>query len=258
MNDRTAPLPWKTVWVIGASSGIGEEFARLLDGHGVRIAVSARSAGKLREMQAASKALAAHPLDVTDAEAVARTADAIEAQDGPIDLAVLSAGTWRPVQIPDGLTPEPFRASMDVNFMGVVNVMAALVPRMMARGQGHIAVVASVIGYRGLPQAAAYGPTKAALINLVESIRPELERAGVRISLINPGFVDTPLTDGNKFPMPFLMPASAAAQRMLGGLVSEQYEILFPRRFAYGMKLLRLLPNSVFFWVVRTFILKKR
>lgn len=250
-------LPWNTVWILGASTGIGRELALLLDGRIGTVAVSARSADKLTELASTAKSVASFPLDVTDEAAVRRTAATIEAQHGPIDLAVLNAGVWSIPELP-AIDPEEFRRSMSVNYMGAVNALAALLPAMFARGKGHIAVVSSIAGYRGLPKAAAYGPAKAALINLVESIRPELERAGVRISLVNPGFVDTPLTSTNDFPMPFLMPARDAAQRMLDGLVKGKYEILFPRRFAYALKLLRLLPNAAFFWIVRTFILRKR
>jgi short-subunit dehydrogenase len=250
-------LPWTTVWITGASTGIGRELALQLDGRVAHVAISARSADKLREVESAATSIKSFPLDVTDEAAVKRTKAAIEAQCGPVDLAVLNAGTWNIPELPV-IDPEDFRSSMAVNYMGVVNVLAALLPGMFARGEGHIAVVSSIAGYRGLPKAAAYGPTKAALINLVESIRPELERAGVTITLVSPGFVDTPLTENNDFPMPFLMPAPDAARRMLDGLVKGKYEILFPRRLAYGLKLLRLLPNAAFFWVVRNFILKKR
>jgi len=140
--------------------------------------------------------------------------------------------------------------------MGVVNVLAKIVPDMIRRESGQIAIVSSVAGYRGLPQAAAYGPTKAALINLAESLHPELAEKGVTLSIINPGFVDTPMTAVNDFPMPFLMPVDEAAQRLLRGLERKSYEITFPRRFTWMLKALRLLPNAVFFWVVRTFILR--
>jgi short-subunit dehydrogenase len=255
VDDRA--LPWTTVWITGASTGIGRELALQLDGRVVHVAISARSVDKLQELEAAATSIKSFPLDVTDEAAVKRTAAAIEAQCGAIDLAVLNAGTWNIPKLPV-IDPGDFRSSMAVNYMGVVNTLAALLPGMFARGKGHIAVVSSIAGYRGLPKAAAYGPTKAALINLVESIRPELERAGVTITLVNPGFVDTPLTENNDFPMPFLMPAPDAVRRMLDGLVKRKYEILFPRRLAYGLKLLRLLPNAAFFWIVRSFILKKR
>jgi short-subunit dehydrogenase len=250
-------LPWTTVWITGASTGIGRELALQLDGRVAHVAISARSVDKLQELEAAATSIKSFPLDVTDEAAVKRTAAAIEAQCGAIDLAVLNAGTWNIPKLPV-IDPGDFRSSMAVNYMGVVNTLAALLPGMFARGKGHIAVVSSIAGYRGLPKAAAYGPTKAALINLVESLRPELERAGVTISLVNPGFIDTPLTENNDFPMPFLMPAPDAVRRMLDGLVKRKYEILFPRRLAYGLKLLRLLPNAAFFWIVRSFILKKR
>jgi short-subunit dehydrogenase len=251
------PLPWKTVWITGASSGLGLEFALLLDGRVGHIAGSARSEGKLAEIERNSNSIRAFPLDVTGEEAVRTCVASIEEKCGPIDLAVLNAGTWNIAKLA-AFDPADFRTSMDVNFIGTVNCLAALLPSMLARQSGHIAIVASVAGYRGLPKAAAYGPTKAALINLAESIRLELEANGIKISLINPGFVDTPMTEGNTFPMPFLMPAPEAARRMLDGLVAGKYEILFPRRLAYGMKLLRLMPNALFFWIVRNFIFRKK
>jgi short-subunit dehydrogenase len=250
-------LPWRTVWITGGSSGIGEEFARLIDGRVDYVAISARSAAKLSEIARASASIKAFPIDVTDENAVNATAAAVEAACGPIDLAVLNAGTWNVVKI-DAFDPAEFRTSMEVNYQGVVNGIAAVLPGMIERGSGHIAVVSSIAGYRGLPKAAAYGPTKAALINLVESLRPELEARGVKISLVSPGFVDTPLTAKNSFPMPFLMPVDKAAERMLQGLLDGRYEVIFPRRLAYALKFLRVLPNVAFFWIVRNFIFRKK
>ena len=249
------PLRWRTVWIIGASSGLGLELAKLLDGQVPTIAVSARSENSLKALQAESRSVETYPLDVTNEEAVGRCAREIEAAHGPIDLAVLSAGTWKIVSPPD-LDVNAFKKSMEVNFMGVVNVLAHVLPGMVSRNEGQIAIVASVAGYRGLPKASAYGPTKAALINLAESLRPQLSLQGVTLSIVNPGFVDTPMTASNEFPMPFLMPADAAARRLLNGLENEDYEIVFPRRLAWGMKALRLMPNALFFWIVRTFMLK--
>lgn len=254
MGDQPA-LPWRTTWIIGASSGLGAALAKLLDGRVGTVAVSARSADSLTALQASTQTLAAYPLDVTDEDAVARCYRDIEKSHGPIDLVVLSAGTWEVVSPPD-LDPSAFKKSMDVNFMGVVNVLAKIVPDMMRRESGQIAIVSSVAGYRGLPKAAAYGSTKAALINLAESLYPELAEKGVTLSIVNPGFVDTPMTAVNDFPMPFLMPVDAAAQRLLRGLERKNYEITFPRRFTWMLKALRLLPNAVFFWVVRTFMLR--
>ncbi|MEM9590193.1 MAG: SDR family NAD(P)-dependent oxidoreductase [Pseudomonadota bacterium] len=169
-------------------------------------------------------------------------------------LFVLFCG-YREVVTPPDLDPKAFRKSMEVNFMGVVNVLAQVVPDMMKRGSGQIAIVSSVAGYRGLPKAAAYGATKAALINLAESLYPELEEKGVTLSIVNPGFVETPMTSVNDFPMPFIMPVDAAAERLLQGLERKRYEITFPRRFTWIMKIVRILPNAIYFWIVRRFIL---
>ena len=153
---------------------------------------------------------------------------------------------------------DAIRSGVEVNYMGVVNALAALVPRMRERGQGHIAIVASVAGYRGLPRATAYGPTKAALINLAETLKSELEPFGITVSVVNPGFVDTPMTSDNPFPMPGIMPADKAAQALLAGLEKRRFEIIFPRGFVYAVKLLRILPYRLFFWYVsRTMIDKK-
>ena len=171
------------------------------------------------------------------------------------DSVVISSGTWDVVTPPD-LDPHVFKKAMEVNFMGVINVLAKVVPDMMKRGKGQIAIISSVAGYRGLPKAAAYGSTKAALINLAESLHPELAESGVTLSIVNPGFVDTPMTAVNEFPMPFLMPVDQAAERLLKGLERKHYEITFPRRFTWIMKLLRLLPNVVYLWLVRRFVLR--
>ena len=250
-----ASLPWRTAWIVGASSGIGCELAKLLDGRVPAVAGSARSEESLKALQVASQTITAYPLDITNEKALARCMHDIETAHGPIDLVVLSAGAWDIVSPPD-LDVKAFRRSMEVNFMGVVYALAHLLPGMAARKAGQIAIVASVAGYRGLPKAAAYGPTKAALINLTEALHPELAAQGITLSIINPGFVDTPMTATNDFPMPFLMPADEAARRLLAGLENKNYEIVFPRRMAWGMKALRLMPNALFFWVVRNFMLK--
>ncbi len=248
---------WKTVWITGASSGVGRELACLLNGRVEHIAASARSADKLATLEGECPTVRALPLDVTDADAVTVTVAKIEAELGPIDLAVLSAGVWTMMSAED-MDLEALRAGVEVNYLGVVNAVHALLPSMLERGRGHIAIVASVAGYRGLPKSIAYGPTKAALINLAETLREELEPSGITISLVNPGFVDTPMTQENPFPMPAIISVSEAARSLLAGLEKGKYEIVFPLGFGLAMKVLRLLPNVVFFWFVRTFITKKR
>ena len=135
--------------------------------------------------------------------------------------------------------------------MGAINCLAPLLERMRARGRGRIAVVASVAGYGGLPTAAAYGATKAALINMIESLKPDCDRLGIKLQLVNPGFVKTPLTDKNDFPMPFLLPVEKAVDAFVAGLASDRFEITFPRRFALLLKLLNALPYGVYFKLIR-------
>ncbi len=248
----TGRFPWSVVWITGASTGIGRDIALQLAAAGVTVAASARSAEKLKSL---GNGIHAYPLDVTDSEACARAIEKIEADLGPIDLAVFGAGTYTPVTLAN-LEPPLFAEMVKTNYMGVVNVLAPLAPRMVARGKGHLSWIASVAGFIGLPKAAAYGPTKAALINLAESIRPELARAGVSVSVINPGFVETPMTAGNDFEMPFLMKPDEAARRTLEGLSRGRFEISYPSRFAYILKFARLLPYPVFFKLIDKFILK--
>ncbi len=251
-----AHIAWKTAWITGASSGIGLELARLLDGKVTHLAVSARSQDKLSKLAAQCKNVVSYPLDVTDADAVVDSVGDIEAAAGPIDLAVLNAGVWQLMDVAE-LDLKAIRTGIEVNYMGVVHAINALLPGMLARGAGQIAIVASVAGYRGLPRSAAYGPTKAALINLAETLRTELEPRGITVSVVNPGFVDTPMTRDNPFPMPNIISAKDAAQSLLAGLERRKYEIIFPRAFVFAMKLLRLLPNAMYFWVARTFLLKR-
>ena len=246
------PLPWKTAWITGASTGIGREIALQLAAAGVKVAASARSPEKLAAL---GPNILAIPLDVTDAAACRAAAAEVESRLGPIDLAVLGAGTYTPVAL-DDLDPARFAHMMDTNYMGVVNCVAALAPGMMARGAGHLSWIASVAGYVGLPKAAAYGPTKAALINLAESLEPEMSVKGVSVSVINPGFVETPLTAQNDFPMPFLMKADDAARRTIQGLAAGRFEVAYPRRFVAILKALRLLPYPLFFRLIRRAVLK--
>lgn len=243
----------RIAWITGAGKGIGRALALRLVHEGWTIAASARTASDLEDLAArVVPACAVHPfvLDVTDPVATEAVVGDIEVALGPIDLVVLNAGTY----VPTGVTPfnaAAFRTQFDVNVMGVVHGLAAIVPILVARRRGHIAVMSSVAGYRGLPAAAGYGATKAALINLCESLKTELEPHGVAVSVICPGFVKTPLTDKNDFPMPFLIEADEAAQYITRGLAARKFEIAFPPLFALLMKTLRFLPDALFFAVSR-------
>lgn len=254
MSD-TNPTDWKNVWIVGASTGIGRELALVMDGKINNVAVTARSEDKLNDLAEGSDNITAFPLDITDQAATKECVAAIESAHGPIDLAVLGAGTWAMMDVEE-FDVEAIKKGLDVNYLGVIYSLAELIPRMLERGRGHIAIIASVAGYRGLPNSVTYGPTKAALINLAETLNAELARKGITISIVNPGFVDTPMTQDNPFPMPALMDADDAARRLFDGLVDKDYEIIFPRRFVYGVKLLRILPNWLYFWVVKRFISK--
>ncbi len=243
-----------TAWVTGAGKGLGRSVVKSMLARGWTVAVSARSESDLLTLAAEAGAKAASvipfPLDVTDERAVMKTAAAIEERIGPLDLVILNAGTHQPVNARE-LTVAPFRKLFETNVMGVVHGLAAMLPRMIARRGGHIVVVSSVAGYRGLPTASAYGATKAALTNMCEALKPQLDREGVRITVVTPGFIRTPLTDQNPFKMPFLMEPDAAAERLVRGLDSGRFEITFPRRFTWLLKVLRCLPYALYFPLVR-------
>lgn len=240
------------IWITGASSGIGRAVALRYARDGAAVAVSARSAASLDDLAAEPAAggrIHPFPVDVTDRDAMAATVRRIEADLGLIDLAILNAGTHRPF---DGTQFDPaiFDELIAVNLIGTVNGLNAVLPAMQARRGGHVAIVASVAGYAGLPTAAAYGATKAAMINMAEALKFDLDRVGIRLSLVNPGFVRTPLTDKNEFSMPALMEVEDAARAMIEGLSRKGFEVTFPRRFTYFLKLIRMLPYRVYFPLV--------
>lgn len=244
---------FRSAWITGASTGIGAELAKRLAADGCRVAVSARGADRLRQ-------LADHhddgriipvPVDVTDPASVAAGfSDITAAFGGAPDLVVLNAGFFEPMAARD-FSAELFRRHIDVNLMGVVQVLDAVLPAMLKAGRGQIAIVASVSGYRGLPKAVAYGATKAALINMTESLRVELAPKGIVVQIVNPGFIDTPMTKDNDFPMPFLMPVDKAVDAFMRGLKRGQFEITFPKRFTWQLKLLRILPYWLYFPLIR-------
>jgi NAD(P)-dependent dehydrogenase (short-subunit alcohol dehydrogenase family) len=244
-------------FITGASTGIGRALAIRLAVAGWRVVAAARSAADLNEVAAAGPPgrIRALPLDVTDAAAVSRAVSEVEVTIGPIVLAVLNAGTHRPVRAATFKAAD-FRALIELNLMGTVNCLDSLLPVMRGRKRGQIAITASVAGYRGLPTASAYGMTKAGLINMAEALAPELEADGIRLQIANPGFVATPLTARNRFPMPFLISPEAAAEAYFRGLRAGRFEIAFPRRMALAMKLYRLLPYGLAMALARQWIPK--
>ena len=237
------------IWVTGASSGIGLEFARELQARGKEIVVSARSSDALAALAEGSATTHAVPLDITMRDKVADAVAHIEATHGPIQTAVLNAGTHLPV---DGaaFNADGYAWLHNVNVMGTVHCLEALIARMVKRGKGKIVIVASVAGYGGLPTASYYGATKAALINMAEALRLDLKPHGITVQLVNPGFVKTPLTDKNEFEMPFLLDATVAARRMADGIETDRFEVVFPKNFVYILKVMRMLPYWLYFALV--------
>lgn len=236
----------KRIWITGAGSGIGEAVVRRLASRGHTIIASGRRAGPLEDLARNLPRVLACPMDVTDRQAVGREV----ARMGRVDTAILCAGTHAPTP-GASFNSETVRVLVVTNLMGAVHCIEALLPAMLERGAGHIVVVASVAGYRGLPTAAGYCASKAGLIALAESLKLDLDGTGIRVSVINPGFVDTPLTRRNAFPMPDIITADEAAAAIESALESKRFETAFPRRFATFMKVLRLLPDRLYFPLVR-------
>lgn len=242
----------RIVWITGASSGIGREVALQMARDGWWVVGSARRQEELDELAAEGPAgrITGVAVDVTDLEATKAAVARIESEVGPIDRAILAAGTHIPTSA-DDFKPEDFRTLVEVNLMGVVHATAAILPGFRQRRAGHLVVVASVAGYGGLPTAAGYGATKAALINYTEAMKFDLDAWGVKTQLVCPGFVKTPLTDRNEFAMPFLMEVEDAARAMVTGMEGGGFEITFPKRFTWLVKAMSVLPYGLYFPLVR-------
>lgn len=242
----------RVAWVTGAGQGIGRALARRLAYQDWIVCASARTFKDLESLKSECPdgSVRNYVLDVSDEIATQAVLNDIDADVGVPDLAVLNAGTHIPVMA-ENLSVEPFRQLMEVNYMGTVHGLLGVLKMMRPIGAGHVAIVSSLAGYRGLPSAAAYGPSKAALINMCEALRPEIETFGIKLQLINPGFVKTPLTDRNDFEMPFLISVEQAIDYILSGFETDRFEIAFPTRFAIFMSILRILPNSLFLAITR-------
>ena len=251
LNMPMADWRGKNVWLIGASSGIGRATADALHAQGARVWVSARNAAQLDEFVAGHPGAIALPLDATDRAAMHGAADTVLVS-GPLDLVVYCAGYYRGMRATTFDLEEMLRHDR-VNYVGALYMLDAVLPALLRQGRGHISLISSVAGYRGLPQSLAYGPTKAALINLAETLYGDLQPSHVGVSVINPGFVETPLTGQNQFRMPALISPEQAAAEILKGWRRGEFEIHFPKRFTRCMKLLRILPYRAYFAIVRRF-----
>lgn len=242
------------IWITGGSTGIGKEVALQYCATGAIVFATARTEDKLQTLLNDAKNLSGtihiRSLDVTNADDIADAFDWLVTNIGMPDKVILNAGTYFPTPATSFHKNEHDQI-MEVNYGGVVNCLSATLPAFVEQQAGQIAIIASVAGYRGLPYASAYSASKAALIALAESLREELKQQNVDLKLINPGFVRTPLTDQNKFSMPFLMEVEDAADKIVKGLEKGRFEIAFPFPFTWIMKFLRVLPDWAFFKISR-------
>jgi short-subunit dehydrogenase len=251
LNPKITDWTNKRVWLVGASTGIGRATAQLLHANGAKVIVSARNQAALQELAKAHPGLEALPLDAANADAVSAAAQQILAS-GSLDLMMYCAGMYQPMRAQQ-LDSEVMGKHMQVNYNGATYVTQALLPAMLAAKKGHLSFVSSVAGFRGLPKSLAYGPTKAALINMAEALYIDLHDEGLGVSVINPGFVETPLTAQNKFHMPALISPAQAAQEIVSGWEKGRFEMHFPKRFTTWLKLLRSSPDAVYFKMTRQF-----
>jgi NAD(P)-dependent dehydrogenase (short-subunit alcohol dehydrogenase family) len=262
LNPPFAGYRGRRVWVIGASYGIGSAIARDLLGRGARVALSARKRDLLQAVAGGHGEALITPLDVTDPASVHAAARRIVAAWGGVDLALVVAGTHEEMRARAGREGgaagdeaawnlDAARRLLEVNLHGVLNCVDAVLPVLARQGSGGIGIVSSVAGYVGLPGALIYGASKAALINFTESLYSDLRPQGIGVYLVNPGFVDTPLTRKNRFRMPALMKAEDAARLTLDEIAAGAFEVHYPKRFTAWLKLLRLLPYRLQFAAVR-------
>ena len=251
-----AKYPWKVAWITGASGAICGEIARRLAAAGVAIAATARPSERLQALAGANERIKAFPADVLQPAEMKAAVAEVEAELGPIDLALLGAGMYAPFALRN-IDLDGFHRSMALNVDGVINAAAAVLPSMLARKSGQIAIMGSLFGYAGWPENGSYGASKAAVINLAESLKLELHGTGVDVTLINPGFVDTPLNaayDARK--KLFVMSKERCARKILERLGERPYEIAFPAQVAIFLKTVRSLPRAVSFPLIRWFTKK--
>ena len=233
----------KTCWITGGGSGIGKALAENLAARGADVTISGRDREKLAKLSSSADNISAVELDVTDLDSWIKAVENFSARKKYVDLVIFSAGTCEYVDLPD-YDPALFRRVMEVNFMGVVNGIQAVLPLIRNSSCGHIAAVTSSVAALPLPRAEAYGASKAAASYMLNSLRLGLRKEDIDISVVMPGFVESPMTDKNDFPMPFMISADKAAKIILKGLQKHKHEIFFPGRFTWPLRLLGSLPSA--------------
>jgi NAD(P)-dependent dehydrogenase (short-subunit alcohol dehydrogenase family) len=254
LNPRITDWKGRVVWIVGASTGIGRATAELLHARGALVIASARGVAMLEEFVAGHAGSVSIALDVTDRDAMRSAAQRIVQASGRIDLAVYCAGHYRAMRATQFDLDDALR-HQQVNYVGALHLLDAVLPQLLRQtsqgGPAHLSLVSSVAGYRGLPNSLAYGPTKAALINLGETLFLDLQPKGVGVSVINPGFVETPLTAQNQFKMPALISSERAAGEILRGWERGDFEIHFPKRFTHMLKAMSYLSDRLYFAAIR-------
>jgi NAD(P)-dependent dehydrogenase (short-subunit alcohol dehydrogenase family) len=254
LNPRLTDWKGQVCWLVGASTGIGRATAEQLHAAGATVIVSARNVAALQEFAQTHAGGQALPLDATDREAVHAAAQKVIDQHGRIDLVMYCAGHYK-AQRATAYDLDEMLKHQQINVSGAYLLLDAVLPHLLrqaaAKQRAHVSLVASVAGYRGLPNALAYGPTKAALINLGEILYLDLQPKGIGVSVINPGFVETPLTAGNTFTMPALITPAEAATQIVKGWAAGDFEIHFPKRFTLWLKAMQLLTDGLYFAAIR-------
>jgi short-subunit dehydrogenase len=239
----------KKIWITGASSGIGKALAEKFASEGWKVAASARRKEILDEMSSHEN-IFSYPLDVTNQDQIKISFEKIIEDFKGLDLCVFSSGTYDP-KLEQEINVKQNKFVMETNFFGVLYCINAVENYFKNKKNGHISIVSSVAAYRGLPNSSGYGPSKAALTNLTESLYFDFKKHNVRISLVSPGFIKTPLTDKNEFPMPFIKSPEFAAEKMFNGLTkSKAFEIHFPKALTILLKIFRVLPYKIYLFLI--------
>ena len=241
----------KKIWITGASSGIGKALAIKFANNGWQVAASARRENLLVDLSKNNSNIFPFPLDVKDEKLTKNVFQNIIGKFKTIDVCVFCTGIHDP-DAEKRLDSKKIREIMETNFFGTLNCIMSVDNYFKEKKDGHISIVSSVAGYRGLPAASGYCASKSALTSLAESLYFEFKRHNVRVSLISPGFIKTPMTDKNKFPMPMIKSAEFAAEKMFIGITKKNvFEIHFPIAFTIIMKLLKIMPNWLYFLLLK-------
>ena len=240
----------KTIWITGGSTGIGKALAIKFANKGWNVAISARRENLLEEISNSNENIHGFPLDVTDKFKCKEVFEKVKNKFKEIDICFFSTGTWDPKKEKD-IDVEQMEDVFKINFFGTVNSIKAVEQYFRNKKNGIITIVSSIAGYRGLPNSTGYGPSKSALNNLAESLYFDFKRYKVRVCLVSPGFIQTPMTDKNDFKMPFLKTPEYAADQIYEGLVNKNiFEIHFPKSLTIILKLLSFLPSKIYFSLV--------